>query len=118
MKIVVRSPTVKAKVGRAIFQGILLGTMFFQLGHNQEDARNRFSLIFLATSSVVFQAIAVIPELFSQRIVYYSQQKAGYARHVVCHVIAKPIATVCYSQLKADHAAPRHVLPRRCHIRH
>ena len=38
--------------------------MFYQMGDNQESARNRYSLIFLATSSVVFQVIPPNPRRF------------------------------------------------------
>lgn len=80
--LVLRSPTVRVKLGRAVFQGVLLGTLFFQVSLDQTGANSRFGLLFLSISTVIFGAMAVIPELFAQREVYYAQKSAGYFRPV------------------------------------
>jgi hypothetical protein len=66
-----RSPTVRARIGRALFQGFLLGTMFFQLDRSQSAANNRFGALFISLSAIVMGSVSTIPELYSQRRVFY-----------------------------------------------
>jgi ATP-binding cassette subfamily G (WHITE) protein 2 (SNQ2) len=76
--LVSRSPTVRARMGRAAFQGVLLGTMFFHFDQSQNSAQNRFGALFISISAIVMGSVATIPELFSQRRVFYQQKNAGY----------------------------------------
>jgi ATP-binding cassette subfamily G (WHITE) protein 2 (SNQ2) len=77
-KLISRSPTVRARLGRALFQGVLLGTMFFHFDQSQNSAQNRFGALFISISAIVMGSVATIPELFSQRRVFYQQKNAGY----------------------------------------
>ena len=77
-RILVRSPTPKTKMGRSIFLALLLGSMFFQLNEQQTAALNRFGLLFISLSAIAMGSAGSIPELFSQRRVFYLQRTAGY----------------------------------------
>ncbi len=96
--IVARSPTVRARIARSIFLGVLLGTMFPNLAHNQEAANNRFGLLFISLSAITMGSVATIPELFAQRRIFYHQKRAGYFRPVAWHfsvvVVEIPIVAV------------------------
>ena len=65
-------------MGRSAFQGVLLGTMFFQFDQSQSSAQNRFGALFISISAIVMGSVATIPELYSQRRVFYQQKNAGY----------------------------------------
>ena len=101
-----RSPTVRARIGRAIFQGFLLGTMFYQLGKSQQSADNRFGALFISLSAIVMGSVSTIPELYSQRRVFYQERRAGYFRSIVWQLslvlTELPICAIemaCYSTL-------------------
>eukprot|EP00516_Mucochytrium_quahogii_P007391 CAMPEP_0203758064 /NCGR_PEP_ID=MMETSP0098-20131031/10829_1 /ASSEMBLY_ACC=CAM_ASM_000208 /TAXON_ID=96639 /ORGANISM=" , Strain NY0313808BC1" /LENGTH=1683 /DNA_ID=CAMNT_0050650311 /DNA_START=424 /DNA_END=5472 /DNA_ORIENTATION=- len=98
LKLLFRSPTVRVRIGRAIFQGILIGSMFYKVPMTQQGALSRFGLCFLSVTSVVFGSMSVIPELFAQREVYYAQQSAGYFRPLVYQItmllVEIPVAIV------------------------
>ena len=85
VKLIFRSPTIKARLFRAFFQSILFGTMFFQLGYEQRDLNNRFSLMFTAITSAAMGTLANIPEIYKYRQVFYAQKAAGYYRALAYH---------------------------------
>ena len=101
-----RSPTVRARMGRAIFQGFLLGTMFYQLGKSQGSADNRFGALFISLTAIVMGSVSTIPELYSQRRVFYQEKRAGYFRPIVWQLslvlTELPLCAIemtCYSTL-------------------
>ena len=105
-RLVSRSPTVRARLGRALFQGILLGTMFYHFDQSQKAAQNRFGALFISIAAIVMGSVATIPELFSQRRVFYHQKNAGYfsglAFQVSLLLTEIPITLIemgCYSLL-------------------
>ena len=59
--------------------------MFFQLDNQQTAALNRFGLIFISLSAIAMGSSGVIPELFSQRRVFYLQHTAGYFHSIAFH---------------------------------
>jgi len=77
-----RSPTLQARLGRAVFQGLLLGTMFLNAPLTQQGSTSRFGLLFITLASIAMGSVASIPELFAQRNVMYSQRASGYFRPV------------------------------------
>jgi len=79
-KITIRSPTVKAKMLRAIVMAVVVGTSFAKMSLDQRDARNRFSLMFIVVTSICMGGLAIIPQLFAQRVLFYHQSHAGYFR--------------------------------------
>ena len=85
VKLIFRSPTIKARIFRAVFQSVLFGTMFYQLGSEQRDLNNRFSLMFTGITSAAMGTLASIPEIYKHRQVFYSQKAAGYFRPWAYH---------------------------------
>jgi len=63
---------------RNIFMGFVLGSLWWQVGNGQEDARARFGLFFSAMNFLAMPAMALIPMLVRQREVYYMQRAAHY----------------------------------------
>ena len=63
--------------GSVRFSGSTLGTMFFQFDQSQSSAQNRFGALFISISAIVMGSVATIPELYSQRRVFYQQKNAG-----------------------------------------
>ena len=78
-----RSPTLRARLGRALFQGFLLGTMFYKFDQSQESANNRFGALFISLSAIVMGSVSTIPELYAQRRVFYVERQSGYFRPAV-----------------------------------
>ncbi len=58
------------------------GSLFWDIGVNQKDARTRFGLFFFMLSFNAMGAVQAIPAIMEQRLVYYSQTDAGYYRLV------------------------------------
>jgi ABC-type multidrug transport system ATPase subunit len=83
IKLISRSPTVRARISRAIFQGFLLGTMFYHFDQSQSAANNRFGALFISLSAIVMGSVSTIPELSSQRRVFYLEKRSGYFRPLV-----------------------------------
>ena len=63
---------------RAIFIGLVLGSLFYNLNASETDIRNRVGLIFFIALYVGFGGVQLFPILSAQRPVFYKQQQAGY----------------------------------------
>jgi len=80
--------------------------MFYQLGKSQQSADNRFGALFISLSAIVMGSVSTIPELYSQRRVFYQERRAGYFRSIVWQLslvlTELPICAIemaCYSTL-------------------
>eukprot|EP00941_MAST-03F_sp_MAST-3F-sp1_P000482 g482.t1 len=106
IKLVQRSPTIRARFFRASFQGLLLGTMFYDLPDDFDGANNAFGLLFISCSSVTLASVATIPETFQSRSLFYHQRNAGYFWEVsfflavfILEAIVVSVETLIYSLL-------------------
>lgn len=76
-----RSPSLT--VGRilptAIFS-VIVGSLFYQIGSSQNDARTRVGALFFAVAQLVFSAFALVNTVFLQRPIYYVQKNNQYFR--------------------------------------
>ncbi len=71
---------------RQIMIALLVGSLFWQIGTAQKDARTRFGLFFFMLSFNTMGSIQSIPALMEQRLVYYSQTHAGYYRGAAFYI--------------------------------
>lgn len=71
---------------RQIFIALLVGSLFWQVGTHQKDARTRFGLFFFMLSFNTMGSIQSIPALMEQRTVYYSQTDAGYYKGAAFYI--------------------------------
>ena len=76
---------------RAIFIGLVLGSLFYDLNASQTDVRNRVGLIFFIALYVGFGGVQLFPILSSQRPVYYKQLQAGYFQGVTYYLALQAV---------------------------
>ena len=57
---------VKAAMGQAIIMAIIVGFLFFQLGHNQNNVRDRYSVLFFILLNQSFTIVSQSAALFHQ----------------------------------------------------
>ena len=62
----------------SLFMGFFLGSLFYQVGEQYQDVRNRVGLFFFILSYLAFNAVMLVPVLAHQREVYYNQVAGGY----------------------------------------
>jgi len=75
-----RQPTVIRSYFLMYFlMSLILGSLYFQLGNYQSDARNRVSLIYFCIVFSALGAISAIPGIILQRAVYY-REKPSFLR--------------------------------------
>ena len=58
--------------------GLIVGSLFYQLGNDEVGVRNRLGLYFYLISYLGFNAVQLVPVLASQRIVLSNQTRSGY----------------------------------------
>lgn len=63
-----------------IVLGLMLGSLFYNLGVSQDDARTRFGLIFFCLTFTSSVASQLIPPYLLLRPVFYVQKHGGYYR--------------------------------------
>eukprot|EP01132_Coremiostelium_polycephalum_P006122 gene6122-7628_t len=92
------------RMAEAIFTGIVIGTLFYNLGDDQAGGDNRFGVIYVAIITQVWTCFGVITEFFSMRSVFYDQKDGKFYRnfpYFLALVLTKfPVALVesfCFS---------------------
>jgi ABC-type multidrug transport system ATPase subunit len=71
---------IQALISAQIIIALMLGSLFWQLGNSQDDARTRFGLIFFALTFASSVASQLIPPFILLRPVFYLQEHGGYYR--------------------------------------
>eukprot|EP00002_Diphylleia_rotans_P026240 TRINITY_DN521_c0_g2_i4.p1 TRINITY_DN521_c0_g2~~TRINITY_DN521_c0_g2_i4.p1 ORF type:complete len:1184 (-),score=287.33 TRINITY_DN521_c0_g2_i4:1637-5140(-) len=71
---------VRTRMVRSIILGLLMGTLFWNLGKTQADTDNRFGLIFFCLAFSGMGALQAIPPLLEEREVFYHQRSTYYYR--------------------------------------
>ena len=61
--------------------GIVIGSLFYQLGVDEVGVRNRLGLYFYIISYLGFNAVQLVPVLASQRTVLSNETRSGYYHH-------------------------------------
>lgn len=82
-----RTQDLRTRFMRGIMLGIIVGTLFLQLGHDQSGANDRFGLLFLVLVLLGTAANNIIPNIVGGRAVFYREQAAG-AYRAVSYLIA------------------------------
>ena len=62
----------------SLVMGFFLGSLFYKVGYEYQDVRNRVGLFFFILSYLAFNAVMLVPVLAHQREVYYNQSAGGY----------------------------------------
>ncbi|GAM18188.1 hypothetical protein SAMD00019534_013630 [Acytostelium subglobosum LB1] len=71
---------VRVRIIKSIVMGLILGSLYYQLGSSMTDGNNRSGLIFFALLFVIFGGFGAITVLFEQRDVFYIQKDGKYYR--------------------------------------
>ncbi|EFA84973.1 ABC transporter G family protein [Heterostelium album PN500] len=80
-KMLISNPVVvRVRIIKSIIMGLILGSLYYQLGSSQTDGNNRSGLIFFALLFVIFGGFGAITVLFEQRAVFYVQKDGKYYR--------------------------------------
>ncbi|KAM9999027.1 hypothetical protein ACTFIZ_002596 [Dictyostelium cf. discoideum] len=66
------------RVFKGIFFGLLLGTLYWRIGHNQSGGMERFGLLFFIMTTIIFSSFAAVNAFFGERKVFYSQKALHY----------------------------------------
>jgi len=66
-------------VPSAVF-ALILGSLFYQIGNDQANARTRTGAIFFVIANTAFSAFPLVNQLFAIRPVYYIQKRGQYFR--------------------------------------
>ncbi|EGG18887.1 ABC transporter G family protein [Cavenderia fasciculata] len=75
-----RIQNLRTRMIRSVFLGAVFGTLFLQLGNEQEDIYSRTSLIFFSLVFGGMSATAAIPLIATERGVFYREQSSGMYR--------------------------------------
>jgi ABC-type multidrug transport system permease subunit len=75
-----RTQDLRARFMRSIMLGIILGTVFLQLDHDQSGASDRFGLCFFILIIMGTSANNAVPTVVNGRAVFYREQAAGAYR--------------------------------------
>jgi len=67
-----------ARLGQAVMQGLMLGSVFFDLGTNNSDMMAMFSFLFLITLMCLMMTIPTIPFMVDLRDVHVFQSTSHY----------------------------------------
>eukprot|EP01132_Coremiostelium_polycephalum_P004250 gene4250-5319_t len=65
---------------QAIFVGCVVGSLFYNLGYSQADARNRFGLLYYSVVLHIWTTIGTVEEYYQLRPIYYDQRDSKYYR--------------------------------------
>ncbi len=66
---------------------LIVGSLFYQVGNSQTDARTRVGAIFFGIANTAFAAFAMVNQVFGFRPVFYIQKRGQYFRPAL-HPIA------------------------------
>jgi len=86
---------------RSAFMAVLLGSIFFQLGETQGAANSRIGLLFYVVMFNGTAAMQTIPLILQQRLVFYTQQSAGYFR-AAAYFIAYMLVSSLFASLETS----------------
>lgn len=75
-----RTQDLRARFMRSIMLGIILGTVFLQLDHDQSGASDRFGLLFFVLIIMGTSANNAVPNVVDGRAVFYREQASGAYR--------------------------------------
>jgi ABC-type multidrug transport system permease subunit len=75
-----RREDLRARFMRSIMLGIILGTVFLQLDHNQAGANDRFGMFFFILIIMGTAANNAVPNVVNGRSVFYREQASGAYR--------------------------------------
>ena len=75
-----RIEDLRARFGRSIMMGIIIGTLFLQLKTNQRGANDRFGLLFFILIIMGTSANNAVASIVGGRAVFYREQAAGAYR--------------------------------------
>jgi hypothetical protein len=67
------STALKASAGAHIFVALVLGSLFYQLGNAQADARTRVGMLSYMLDFVAISTNALVPFMMMHRMIYYPQ---------------------------------------------
>ena len=84
---------VAARMGRYLFQGLLLGALFFKLDENIFGAYNREGLLANAINTVGTGSFVLIPDILEQRGVFV-RHKTGRLHHPSAWPLAKSLLDI------------------------
>ena len=83
---------------KSIVIGLIIGSLFYQIGNGQADTRTRFGLYYFMLSFNGNGAVQMVSVLLGSRPVYYNQVNAGYFNGVAYYLatiaVQIPIAIV------------------------
>eukprot|EP01133_Synstelium_polycarpum_P008985 gene8985-10539_t len=65
---------------QAIFMGLVIGSLFVNLGDTQADGRNRFGLLYFAMVLHIWTCIGCVEEFYTMRSIFYDQKDGKYYR--------------------------------------
>jgi len=90
MKVYDPAPT-RTRIFKAFIIAFILGTLFFNLGHSQQDSINKLGLMFFAVAATSMGAMVTLPPLLKARPVFY-EQKAGKYYKPMAYFLAVTIS--------------------------
>eukprot|EP00656_Telonema_subtile_P018092 TRINITY_DN1974_c0_g1_i2.p1 TRINITY_DN1974_c0_g1~~TRINITY_DN1974_c0_g1_i2.p1 ORF type:complete len:1530 (+),score=346.04 TRINITY_DN1974_c0_g1_i2:54-4643(+) len=90
----------KQAIGQSVFLSILCGTLFLGLEETYEGGLSRAGLIFFITTNITFSTFAVLPDMISQRSVFYKHKRQGVVS-TLAYVIAAVLAAVPVDTIKS-----------------
>eukprot|EP01132_Coremiostelium_polycephalum_P011815 gene11815-14452_t len=68
------------RFSQSVFMGLLVGTLFYDTGFSQADARNRFGLMYYSMVLHIWTTFGSVEEFFTMRSVFYDQKDGKYYR--------------------------------------
>ncbi|KYQ91325.1 ABC transporter G family protein [Tieghemostelium lacteum] len=70
----------RARLGRSVLLGLVLGTLFLRLDNEQVDVTSRIAILFFTLMFGGMAGISVIPVVNTERAVFYREQASGMYR--------------------------------------
>jgi ABC-type multidrug transport system permease subunit len=87
------STALRASVISYIIASLVIGSLFWNLGNAQADARTRFGVLFFVLDFTAVGQNALVPASMMNRAIYYPQSHRGFFRSS-SYYIAEVIATI------------------------
>ncbi|KYR01479.1 ABC transporter G family protein [Tieghemostelium lacteum] len=107
---------------QAVFMGFVVGTLFYQMGTSQADARNRFGLLYFSMVLEIWTTVGSIEEFYTLRNIYFDQKDGKFYRtfpYFISLVVTKiPVSLIesllfsltCYWLSGLRHTADSYIL--------